>query len=84
MHYVVGAVVGVVYAGNNVFELSHREAALTVMVPAQFRIYRQVFLWQPQDGLTLAEDARMSIRTNYHGVLDVTNAFLPLLQPNSR
>ena len=38
----------------------------------------------PHAGLTLIENAQKTIKTNYFGVLNVTNALLPLLQANSR
>ena len=34
--------------------------------------------------LTFQEKAEQTIKTNYFGVLNVTNTFAPLMQPNSR
>ena len=39
---------------------------------------------QMDSGLSFQEKAEQTIKTNYFGVLHVTNTFAPLLQPNSR
>ena len=44
----------------------------------------QTLFLQGGTGLAFAEKARCVIRTNYHGLLNVTNAFAPLLHANSR
>ena len=41
-------------------------------------------LLQMDSGLSFQEKAEQTIKTNYFGVLHVTNVFAPLLQPNSR
>lgn len=40
--------------------------------------------FQMSSGMTLLEKAKQTIKTNYHGVLNVTNTFWSLLQPDSR
>ncbi|XP_064399511.1 carbonyl reductase [NADPH] 3-like isoform X2 [Halichondria panicea] len=41
-------------------------------------------MFRKSSGLSLADRGNRSIMTNYHGVLNVINAFWPLLQPDSR